>query len=829
MNRCTAFLRWEKEDSFYQIYTDGVPIRLWIMTDDIFRIRTVFDQDYVEASYLLVTTAWEDRLDNYFGQERQRIEPLAIEPQETDKELWFETATCKLVIQKNPLAFSLYDLSGERIYSDVPGRAYQKDHLGRIYHYSCMEPEDCFYGLGEKTGELDKNGRYFRFSPKDNLGYNPRFGDPMYKHIPFYLRLSSKNAEAVGLFYHNTYEAAMSLGDEISGYWPRYCYYTADGGDMDVFLIHGPTLGAIIERYTWLTGRTAMQPRKTLGYIGSTMYYSELKENCDQAILSFIDQVEEEGIPIDGFMLSSGYTTSPITGKRNVFTWNQSRFPDPEGFFKAMAEKGILVSPNVKPGVLASHPEYRTWEELGIFIQDSQGKGTQPARWWGGEGAYFDFTNPKAREVWISCLKQQLLAKGSTSVWNDNCEYDGIDDRLARYSFEGEGATHGQLKSVQPTLMSRLSAEALQELDPKSRPFVVCRSGSAGIQRYAQTWAGDNPTSFDALKYNVPTLLGLGLSGVANAGADIGGFFGPAPEEELFVRWVQNGIFQPRFSIHSCNNDNTVTEPWMYSGSTELIREAILLRYRMLPYWYSLLWQAHTVGSPMMRPLVYEFQQDRNCYRNSFDFLVGASLLVATVLEPKVTIRQVYLPSGCLWYDFYTHQVYQGGQQISVPVTLQTIPLFVREGAIIPLAPAGAEKDSRGIHWLIAPSAGQVSNFLFYEDDGYSRAYEEGDYCLTDVSVTSQENVQISFTHKGLYQSRLEEIELTVIHPGKGPLGVTVKGEPLPQFLHPQKFEQAKMGWHYSHSLQAVRIKYLLPQEDYQVFLSFEDFDLIGM
>ena len=254
-------------------------------------------------------------------------------------------------------------------------------------------------------------------------------------------------------------------------------------------------------------------------------------------------------------------------------------------------------------------------------------------------------------------------------------------DKDCRVSFEGKGATIGQLKSVMSNIMCHITDEAIHETFENTRPYIVCRSGHCGIQKYAQTWAGDNLTCWDSLKYNIATILGMGLSGVANQGCDIGGFFGPAPEAELLVRWIQNGIFQPRFSIHSTNTDNTVTEPWMYSGCTGYIRSAILLRYRLFPYLYSLMERAHTTGLPIMEPMCYAFQNDPACYEDGINFMFGDSLLVANVVEKGAKIRSVYLPEGSAFYDFYTREVYEGGQTIEFPVNLGSIPLFVRSGA----------------------------------------------------------------------------------------------------------------------------------------------------
>lgn len=190
----------------------------------------------------------------------------------------------------------------------------------------------------------------------------------------------------------------------------------------------------------------------------------------------------------------------------------------------------------------------------------------------GRPGLFVDYTKESTRLHWKQYIKDALLKYGCRSIWNDNCEYDSLVDKDAKVYFEGKGSTIGTMKPVMSNLMCQLSNEAIEEYDPDCRPFSVCRSGHAGIQRYAQVWAGDNLTCWDTLKYNIATILGMALCGVSNHGCDIGGFFGPAPEGELFVRWVQNGIFQPRFSIHSTNTDNTVTEPWMYSDKNSTSR-----------------------------------------------------------------------------------------------------------------------------------------------------------------------------------------------------------------------------------------------------------------
>ncbi len=275
----------EKTGSGYVLHGDAADVLLIFMTDDVIRVRVSFRRDFKEESYTLVTTAWEDRMDELLKDERTRIKSLDIPCEEKNGKLVFTTGTCILEIRKTPFFLTLKTLDGAVVYQDLKERAFEKDYLGRLAHYSKMDPvNDHFYGFGEKTGCLDKKGRRLRMSPKDAIGHDPEFGDPMYKHIPFYIRINEKTAYAIGLFYHNSYDSVFDMGQEISGYWDRYCYYQTDGGDIDLFLINGPELSAVLDRYTMLTGRCALPTKQSLGYCASTMYYAELEANCDQEI-----------------------------------------------------------------------------------------------------------------------------------------------------------------------------------------------------------------------------------------------------------------------------------------------------------------------------------------------------------------------------------------------------------------------------------------------------------------------------------------------------------------------------------------------------------------
>lgn len=837
------------KENYYSIQTDAVEIRLWFLTDDIIRIRAGFDGDWDEASYSLVMTAWDSRTDDLLKEYRKTVQVADSALTDGADKAVIQGKALRVEVEKNPFRICVYDADGTLLHADIPDLAYREDSNKRRLHASQIEADDCFYGFGEKAGEINKAEESMVLSPGDSMGYNPEKTDSLYKHIPFYIKLQGSTGKAVGYFYHNTAECGFNMGREKRNYWHRYSTYRTDAGDIDLFLIAGPSIKEVVERYTDLTGKSILLPRAALGYLGSSMYYPELPKDCDDAIVDFIDTTKEEGIPVDGFQLSSGYCAVETKEgiKRCSFTWNYKRFKDPAAWFAAMKERGIVVSPNIKPGMLLVHPYLEEMKKKGMFVMasdDAAGEnkngtenidGCGVGTWWGGRGLFVDFTKASARKHWKEYITDNLLKYGCESIWNDNCEYDSMVDKDSKVDFEGAGGTIGTLKPAMSNIMCQLSNEAITEYNPDIRPFSVCRSGHAGIQRYAQVWAGDNLTCWETLKYNIATILGMGLSGVANEGCDVGGFYGVSPEPELFVRWVQNGIFMPRFSIHSVNTDNTVTEPWMYSDKTQYIRNAICFRYRLSPYLYSLMERAHENGLPIMEAMFMVFQNDPATYNEGINFCLGDYLMVANVVEKGARTRKIYLPKtknkNERFYDFYTREEYAAGQTIEIPVDLGSIPLYLRSGAIIPMAinqPMNLMKDKvTGLHIIMAPDVD--SSFTLYDDDGATNDYKKGDYLKTTIAVKAGTKTVVSFTNEGSYQTSAEDMLLDMVHREKAPFYVQIDGREISHFLHRRKFEEASEGWYYSQRLKSVQIKYKNPKRDHEVLVSFEQFDMIGM
>ncbi|PIB94537.1 TIM-barrel domain-containing protein [Caulobacter sp. FWC2] len=607
------------------------------------------------------------------------------------------------------------------IAEDRPTQAYNFGWWDEgVYHYVKRTPGQRYYGLGERAGAMDRAGRRFRLTNLDPMGYDASADDPLYKSIPYVLVVDAEGA-AHGVFYDTTADPVFDFGHEHDNYHPHYRYMRAASGDLDYYMIAGPDAREVTRRYTWLTGRPALMPRWVLGYSGSTMTYTDAPD-AQKRMGEFIAGVSRHDIPCESFHLSSGYTS--IGDRRYVFHWNRDKFPDVEGFVRGYAEAGVELVPNIKPALLVTHPRYAELAKKGWFVSDADGDPIV-CQFWDEVGSYVDFTQPAAVAWWRAQVTEQLLAYGIRSTWNDNNEYE-IWDRRARIAGFGAPRDAAAERPVQTLLMMRASRAAQIAYRPNERPYVVTRSGMAGMQRYAQTWSGDNYTAWKTLRFNQKMGLGLALSGVSNTGHDIGGFAGPAPEPELLLRWVQAGIVMPRFSIHSWNTDGTVNEPWMYPEVTPAIVETLKLRRALQPLLHDLLWRHHADYEPVTRPLWLDFADDPRSWEDGDAYLLGPDLLVAPALDQGVEAVRAYLPAGTVWRDLRDDKAYAGGEEHDLAAPLSGLPpMLAREGSgvFVDLAPAGfaAAAPRPGVLLYPPAGAGQMSWSGFDESDAAPR------------------------------------------------------------------------------------------------------------
>jgi alpha-glucosidase len=718
-------------------------VRVWIMPDGKPRL---------DRTWMIGDVPFQ-------GRDRREITGFSSPPLAPDGDS-FRTAALRLEIRPSPFAIRWRDADGEELANDL---SFVYDRSGTAIRHTLARREgDRFYGFGERSGPLDKRGRRMRMHNVDALGYDPRSSDPLYKHYPIYIVFDGVRAH--GLLYDNLASCVFDMGAEIDAYHGPFRYYEAEGGDLDCYFIYGPTIAEVVEKIASLTGRPALPPRWALGYLGSTMTYTEA-ENAQEQLARFVSLCEEHRIPCDLFHLSSGYTLDE-NGRRNMFTWNRERIPDPAAMVARFRQAGMKIAANVKPCLLTSHPEYGDAAREGLFIRRAEGDAPELSAFWGGPGSYLDFTNSSTVAWWKRHLRERLLDLGVAAVWNDNNEFEAWDDAARCHGFGAEIAV-GLARPLQTLLMGRASYEALREKWPELRPFLISRSACPGMQRWAQTWSGDNSTSWEALRYNIPMGLGLSLSGMSSTGHDVGGFAGEAPSPELFVRWIQNGIFHPRFTIHSWHPDGSVNEPWMYPEALDVVRDAIAFRYRLIPTLYALFFEAHLRGTPIIRPMVYAFPEDPSTHDESFDFMLGPHLLVASVLEDGARTRRVRLPRGTRWCDFHHGAWHEGEVELAAP--LERAPLLVAENGIVVLGGAmryvgEGPEDVREAR--IFPALGE-GRFTLYEDDGVTLGYQRGEVTAVEVRVSaSEEAVEVEVRASGGHPLPYREIEI-VLPPGE--------------------------------------------------------------
>ena len=579
--------------------------------------------------------------------------------------------------------------SGKVFHSDRVTSAYLSEkRTGLVRHCVVRDPREHYFGLGDKTGPLNLHGRRLRCLGQDSIGYDPQHGDPLYKHWPF-LMTRTVDGLWVGIYYDTLSACTFDLGCEHDNYHGLFRTTEIDDGDLDYYLMVGETPAQVVSQFVQLVGGTLLPPRWTLGFAQTAMGLAD--SPTAQALLeSFIDECQHHGVPISSFHYGSGYSSR---GKqRYVFTCNTSKFPDPERVNAKFHAAGMKLVANLKPCLLDDHPAYADLAQQGAFIEHEDTRQPVVEPYWDGQGSHLDFTREKAIQWWQSQLKAQILERGIDVGWNDNNEY-AIQSEDAFSAGLGQPLPMHRSRPLHGLLMTRATFESQQaharETGQDDLVFTITRAGPPGLQRYAQTWSGDNTTSWASLKWNIRTGLQMSLSGMFNIGHDVGGFYGPVPDAELFLRWVQSCSLNPRMVMNSWKEGNVSNLPWMHPEVTEAVTQAIRLRYRLLPYMWQCFEAASQQHQPIIRPTFFNFPDDVRCLEDSDDFMVGDDLLVAPVVEKGALQRRVYLPklpAGDRWFDFYNQTPLAGGTEHVVSAPLNHLPLFAKAGARIPLA-----------------------------------------------------------------------------------------------------------------------------------------------
>lgn len=633
-----------------------------------------------------------------------------------------------------------------------------------------------YFGCGERTGGLEKTGTRQTFWNVDPPpGHTASFAN-LYSSVPFVLTLDDRTGSAWGMLFDSPYRAHFDLahGDE------EQASFQAEGGDLVYYIFCGPTPADVLQRYTELTGRTPMPPIWSLGNQQSRWGYKGAAE-VEEVARGY----RERDLPCDVMYFDIDY----MDGFR-VFTWDPERFPEPEQAIARLEDAGFHAVTIVDPGVKADehYHVYNEGRERGLYCLTAEGDELHNVVW-PGVCAFPDFTSPETRQWWGD-NHRALTDVGVSGIWCDMNEPSFFvpqnstmpEDAIHPGGSTNERRLHAEVHNAYGSLMARATREGLLRLRPEKRPFVITRSAYAGVQRHAMQWSGDNSSWWEHLHMTMPQLMNMGLSGVAWAGVDIGGFFDDT-DGELLARWYEMGIFQPFCRNHS-SIETRRQEPWLFGEFYEdKIREMLKLRQRLLPYLYGLFEECHRTGAPIMRPLLYEHPADKTAYNADDEFLFGDAMLVAPITRPGETNehRHVYLPEGT-WVHYYNGEHTDGPAHVLAHAPLGEPPIYLKANAAVPLWPEMnhvGEKPADPLTLLVHPAdhAPAIEREL-YEDAGDGFSHENGEYARRAIRCeTNADSITVSISaREGSYIPERKSVVLELRGVSGQPQSVTANG-----------------------------------------------------
>ncbi|MCA9790580.1 MAG: alpha-glucosidase [Candidatus Eremiobacteraeota bacterium] len=579
-----------------------------------------------------------------------------------------------------------------------------------------MLEHEGYFGFGQRNQPVERSRYTSTNWTKDPEWGHTRKTDPTYQAHPTFLTVS--RGFCWGLFLQSTFYSRFDHGETTE----QTMVIEALGGQLDYFLFYGKTPAEVVERLTRLTGRPMLVPQWALGYHQSRWGYQAADE-----LLELAREFRDRELPIDVLHLDIDY----MDGYRS-FSFHPQRFAGPAELTAELAEQGIravtIIDPGIKHDLSSGYATARTGAHQDMFLTDATGA-PYIGYCWPDAAMFPDFARPEVRQWWGE-QHQGHVEAGIAGIWNDMNE-PAIFDRPFSAGLAGhlpmplglecgpadERTNQAELHNLYGSQMAQATFEGLRRLRPGLRPWVLTRSAFTGAQQHAISWMGDNSSWWDHLELSIPLLASMGLGGFAHVGVDVGGFFGDC-EAELYARWIEMAPFYPFMRTHSAHGTRR-QEPWSFGRETEAIaRAAIQLRYRLLPYLYSLNHQAHASGEPLMRPLMFDFPWDRRSWFQDDQFMCGPHLMVAPVVKRGQRHRAVYFPPG-QWFDFYTGKAYEGGSAVAVEAPLGRAPLFARAGAVVPL---GQLRQHTGqplteLTYHLFPGQGE---FTLWEDDGQS-------------------------------------------------------------------------------------------------------------
>ena len=746
-----------------EVYSGKAIVQVVALRDDVIRVRIARDGVLPEdASWAVLPAA--------------RQQHATVTPESTDAFVGFRTNALRVRIERTSFRFSLTDMDGDVLQEDANGWPVEfHDKAFRVYKQ--MPLDEHYFGLGDKVGPLDRRNQAFTMWNTDAYNFQEST-DPLYKDIPFFLTMRA--GRTLGVLLDNTWCSSFDFGKQIDGVYS----FGAEDGPLDYYVMYGPDPKHVLEGYAWLTGPPPLPPLWTLGYQQSRYSY----ETEDQ-LREVAQKLRSDRIPADGLYLDIDYQKA-----NRPFTIDPKKFPTFVSMLTDLKKEDFHVV-GITDLHIADLPgegyaPYDSGAAGGHFVRNPDGS-FFVGKVWPGPSVFPDFTQQGTRQWW-GTLYGSFVSDGLAGFWNDMNEPSvfntpdktmpgEVQHRIDESGFRPRVASHREIHNVYGMENSRATYEGLLKISPDQRPFVLTRATYAGGQRYAATWTGDNSSTWNHLRMTTPTLENLGLSGFGMSGADVGGFIG-TPSPELLTKWTELATFQPFDRNHS-EKGTAPREPWANGPQQEDIRRRYIEeRYKLMPYLYTAVEEMSRSGVPVLRPLFLEFPQATTAGKLPLDidagneFLFGSDLLVAPPPYPdKLDIYTVKFPP-LDWYDYWTGQLVErqapgaGGEpSTAMPVwvhpTLETLPVYVREGAILPMQPL-TQSTNEIPHGplLVRVYPGRDCKGSLYQDDGKTMAYKHGEFLriqFTCEATANSVNLHIG-AHQGSYRAWWSELRVEV-------------------------------------------------------------------
>jgi len=626
----------------------------------------------------------------------------------------YATSGIAVTVQKKPFRIS-YAYKGQPLVAEKLGYV-KKGELETIQF--ALDDSEALYGAGARAVGMNRRGNRFQLYNKAHYGYGNR-SELLNFTIP--MALSSKK---YAIHFDNPQIGYLDFDSRKDG----TLSYETIGGRKTYQVIAGDGWQDVMSSYTSLTGRQPLPPRWTFGNFASRFgYHSEAETRA------VVDKFIEEKIPLDAVVLDLYWFGKEVKGTMGNLAWDRDSFPNPEGMMADLAKKGVKTVVITEPFVLTTSKRWQEAVDRKVLATTKDGKPYTYDFFFGNTGL-IDLYSQQGKD-WFWNIYKELKQGGVAGWWGDLGEPEVHPSALQHATGSAD-----QLHNVYGHDWARLIAEGYQRDFPSQRPFILMRAGYSGSQRFGMIpWSGDVGRSWGGLQSQMEIALQMGMQGLGYMHSDLGGFANAVLDDELYVRWLQYGVFQPMFRPHA--QEEVAPEPvFRDEAAKKLAAEAVRLRYAMLPYNYTTAFENSRTGMPLMRPMLFEEPENGDAAAMSSTYLWGHDFLVAPVVEPGATRKEVYFPNkGSVWFDFYSDKPHRGGITEALQVVKEYIPVFVRAGAFIPLAKvvqSTRDYSTRHIelHYYHDASVSASSGKLYDDDGETAQAWEQGKYELAHFS-----------------------------------------------------------------------------------------------